>query len=128
MSNNLPQSVDSVDLKILGHLQRHGDATTAEVAAAVGLSASPCWRRIQRLEESGILKSRVALLDRKALGFGVLVFAHVKLEAHGGNRIGEFRDAIGRLPEVQECFVLMGQVDFMIRVVTRDIEAYEKLF
>ena len=126
MSKNYP--IDATDLKILGHLQTHGGATTAEVASAVGLSSSPCWRRIQRLEESGIVESRVALLDRKALGFGVLVFAHVKLEAHGGDRIGGFRDAIARLPEVQECFVLMGQVDFLIRVVTRDIESYERLF
>lgn len=122
------KDMDAIDWRILTHLQRHGDATAAEVAEAVGLSQSPCWRRIQRLEAAGVIKSRVALIDRKAVGLNVLIFSHVKLEAHSGDKLDEFREAIRRIPEVQECFVLMGQVDFLLRIVTEDIEAYERLF
>lgn len=120
--------IDGLDMKILSHLQQHGGATAAEVGAEVGLSQSPCWRRIQRLGDTGYIQRRVALLSRKLLGLDVLVFAQVKLEAHGGNKVAEFRDAIRKIPEVQECFVLMGQVDFLLKVVTADIAAYERLF
>ena len=120
--------IDAMDVKIMSHLQQQGGATAAEVGAVVGLSQSPCWRRIQRLTETGYLQRRVALLSRKLLGLDVLVFAQVKLEAHGGNKVAEFRDAIRKIPEVQECFVLMGQVDFLLKVVTADIAAYERLF
>jgi Lrp/AsnC family transcriptional regulator len=120
--------IDALDIKIMSHLQRQGGATAAEVGAEVGLSQSPCWRRIQRLTDAGYIQRRVALLSRKLLGLDVLVFAQVKLEAHGGNKVAEFRDAIRKIPEVQECFVLMGQVDFLLKVVTADIAAYERLF
>ncbi|WP_114392319.1 Lrp/AsnC family transcriptional regulator [Oleisolibacter albus] len=124
----MQKPLDGIDWHILAELQKDGAATAAEVADKVGLSQSPCWRRIQRLEEDGVIKRRVALLDRKALGLNVLIFSHVKLEAHSGDTLDDFREAIRRIPEVQECFVLMGQVDFLLRIVTRDIEAYEKLF
>ena len=124
----MQKPLDAPDWRILAQLQRDGAATAAEVGEKVGLSQSPCWRRIQRLEEMGVIKQRVALLDRKRVGLNVLIFSHVKLEAHSGDRLEEFRDAIRRIPEVQECFVLMGQVDFLLRIVTADIEAYENLF
>ena len=124
----MQKPLDGLDWRILAHLQRDGSATAAEIAEQVGLSQSPCWRRIQRLEEDGVIKRRVALLDRKAIGLNVLIFSHVKLEAHSGDLLDDFRISIRRIPEVQECFVLMGQVDFLLRIVTRDIEAYEQLF
>lgn len=124
----MQKPLDALDWRILDRLQKDGSETAAQIAEKVGLSQSPCWRRIQRLEEDGVIKRRVALLDRKAIGLNVLIFSHVKLEAHSGDRLTEFREAIRRIAEVQECFVLMGQVDFMLRIVTRDIEAYEQLF
>lgn len=124
----MQKPLDGLDWRILAHLQRDGAATAAEVGEAVGLSQSPCWRRIQRLEEDGVIKRRVALLDRKAVGLNVMLFSQVKLEAHSGDKLDEFREAIRQIPEVQECFVLMGQVDFLLRIVTKDIEAYERLF
>ena len=124
----MQRPLDALDWRILEQLQKDGSATAAEVADKVGLSQSPCWRRIQRLEEDGIIKRRVALLDRKAIGLNVLIFSHVKLEAHSGDLLDDFREKIRRIPEVQECFVLMGQVDFLLRIVTKDIEAYEALF
>jgi Lrp/AsnC family transcriptional regulator len=128
MSENSAHQLDPFDLKILSYLQQEGAATAADVGAEIGLSQSPCWRRIQRLVDTGFIRKRVALLSRKLLGLDVLVFAHVKLEAHGGNKVVEFRDAIRKIPEVQECYVLMGQVDFLLKVVTADIESYERLF
>jgi Lrp/AsnC family transcriptional regulator len=124
----MQKELDALDWRILDCLQRDGSATAAEVAEQVGLSQSPCWRRIQRLEQDQVITKRVALLDRKAIGLNVLIFSHVKLEAHSGDLLNDFREKIRRIPEVQECFVLMGQVDFLLRIVTKDIEAYEMLF
>lgn len=124
----MQKPLDRTDWRILDVLQKDGAATAAEVGERVGLSQSPCWRRIQRLEEDGIIKRRAALLDRKKIGLNTLIFSQVKLEAHSGDKLDEFREAIRRIPEVQECFVLMGQVDFLLRIVTADVEAYERLF
>ncbi|MFV3076617.1 Lrp/AsnC family transcriptional regulator [Niveispirillum fermenti] len=124
----MQKPLDALDWRILDCLQKDGSATAAQVAEKVGLSQSPCWRRIQRLEQEEVITRRVALLNRKAIGLNVLIFSHVKLEAHSGDLLDDFRERIRRIPEVQECFVLMGQVDFLLRIVTRDIEAYEALF
>jgi Lrp/AsnC family transcriptional regulator len=92
------------------------------------LSASPCWRRIDRLERDGFIKRRVAILDRKKVGLNAQIFAQVKLNAHGRANLDEFAAGIRDFPEVLECHVLMGSVDFMLRVVAADIEAYERFF
>jgi Lrp/AsnC family transcriptional regulator len=94
----------------------------------VGLSSSPCWRRIDRLEREGFIKRKVALVDRKKIGLNAQIFAQIKLNAHGRANLDEFAAAIRAFPEVLECYVLMGSVDFLIRVVATDIEAYERFF
>lgn len=109
-------------------LQHDSSLSTAAVAEAVGLSTSPCWRRIDRLEREGIIKRRVALVDRAKVGLKAQVFAQVKLNAHGRANLDEFSAAIRDVPEVLECHVLMGSVDFMLRIVAADIESYERLF
>ena len=109
-------------------LQQDASLSTAAVAEAVGLSTSPCWRRIDRLEREGIIKRRVALVDRAKVGLKAQVFAQVKLNAHGRANLDEFSAAIRDVPEVLECHVLMGSVDFMLRIVAADIESYERLF
>lgn len=124
----MPATLDSFDRRILRLLQEDASLSTAAVAEAVGLSASPCWRRIDRLEREGFLKRRVALVDRKKVGLNAHIFALVKLNAHGRANLDEFAASIRALPEVLDCYVLMGPVDFMLRVVTDDIEAYERLF
>ncbi|SDA10643.1 Lrp/AsnC family transcriptional regulator [Sphingomonas sp. NFR15] len=120
--------LDSYERKILRVLQADASLSTAAVAEAVGLSASPCWRRIDRLERDGFIKRRVAILDRKKLGLNAQIFAQVKLNAHGRAHLDEFASAIRDFPEVLECHVLMGSMDFMLRVVAADIEAYERFF
>lgn len=124
----MPEPLDPYDRRILRALQDDASLSTAAVAELVGLSASPCWRRIDRLEREGYIKRRVALLDRRKIGLRAQVFALVKLNAHGRANLDEFAASIHELPEVLECYVLMGTVDFMLRVVAADIEAYEQFF
>jgi Lrp/AsnC family transcriptional regulator len=120
--------IDAFDRKILTILQEDSSRSTAEIAEQVGLSQAPCWRRIQRLKEAGIIRGQVTLLDRKKIGLNAQIFAQVKLSATGRSNVEAFTDAIRGFPEVLDCFVLMGAVDFILRIVTRDIEAYERFF
>jgi Lrp/AsnC family transcriptional regulator len=122
----MQSSLDQTDLRILAWLQRDASASVGEIAEHVGLSQSPCWRRIQRLEQDGYIRERVALLDRKKLGFNLEVFVQVRFMREGRDALNEFEAAIRAAPEVQECFMLMGDVDFLLRVVTHDVDSYER--
>ena len=124
----MPAELDSYERKILKVLQEDASLSTAAVAEAVGLSPSPCWRRIDRLERDGFIKRRVALVERKKIGLNAQIFAQVKLNAHGRAHLDEFAAAIREFPEVLECHVLMGTVDFLLRIVAADIDAYERFF
>ncbi len=120
--------LDAFDRKILKLLQVDSSRSTTDIADAVGLSLAPCWRRIQRLKQDGYIRGQVSLVDRRKVGLNAQVFAQVKLSAHGRSNLAEFSDAIRQFPEVLDCFVLMGSVDFMLRIVARDIDAYERFF
>lgn len=120
--------IDSLDRKILRLLQSDASLSAAAIGEQIGLSQSPCWRRIQRLKESGLVKQQGMVFDRRKLGFDTMVFAHVKLTAHGRSKVAEFSEAIAEFPEVMECHLLLGQVDFLLRIVTPDLEAYERFF
>jgi Lrp/AsnC family transcriptional regulator len=128
MEETLQSRLDKVDRRILDLLQREGALSVAEVASRTGLSTTTCWRRIQSMEQSGVIKGRVALLDRAALGLDVTIFAHVKLSTQGRDAISAFAEAIRERPEVLDCYTTMGEWDFMLRVVTRDIKAYEAFY
>jgi Lrp/AsnC family transcriptional regulator len=121
-------ALDRLDRRILDLLQREGALPVAEVAARTGISTTTCWRRIQQLEQAGVIRGRVALLDRAALGLDVTIFAHVKLSTQGRDAIAAFSEAIRERPEVLDCYTTMGEWDFMLRVVTRDIKAYEAFY
>lgn len=120
--------LDAQEIKILEILQEDARISSSDLAEKVGLSQSPCWRRVNMLEEAGIIRKRVALVDRHKVGLRAQVFAQVKLSAHGRAHLADFEAAIGDISEVIECYVLMGTVDFLLRVITVDIESYEKLF
>ncbi|MDB5706919.1 MAG: AsnC family transcriptional regulator [Sphingomonas bacterium] len=120
--------LDPFERKILRELQRDASQTTAQIAEKVGLSPSPCWRRIDRLERDGILTARVALVDRRKVDLNAHIFAQVKLNAHGRAHLDDFSEAIRGFPEVLEAYVLMGPVDFLLRIVAKDIESYERFF
>jgi Lrp/AsnC family transcriptional regulator len=121
-------SLDEFEKRILRELQRDANQTTAELAAKVGLSPSPCWRRVDRLEREGVIRGRVAVIDRRKVGLNAHIFAQVRLNAHGRSNLDEFSAAIRGFPEVLDAYVLMGQTDFMLRIVAPDIDAYEKFF
>ncbi len=120
--------IDKLDRQILRLLQSDASLSAAAIGEQVGLSQSPCWRRIQRLKDTGLIKGQGMVFDRKKLGFDTMVFAHVKLTAHGRSKVAEFGDTILQFPEVMECHLLLGQVDFLLRIVTPDLDAYERFF
>lgn len=118
--------MDKIDFRILDALQKDAGRSTADIAADVGLSASPSWRRISLLEEAGVIRRRVALLDRDKLGLSVLVIVNVRLTSHGRQSLAAFEERVRTLPEVMQCFTVMGAIDFVLLVVTTDIRAYER--
>jgi Lrp/AsnC family transcriptional regulator len=119
--------MDRIDLRILDLLQTDASRSTAQIAEAVGLSPSPCWRRIAQLEQQGVIRRRVALLDRERLDLGVTVVVQVRLTTHGRQSLVDFEERVRELPEVMQCFTVMGAIDFVLIVVTTDIRAYERL-
>jgi Lrp/AsnC family transcriptional regulator len=128
MKETLRVALDDTDLRILDVLQREGALSAADVAARVGLSATTCWRRIQQLEQSGVVKARVAVLNRAALGLDCTIFAHVKLATQGRDAIARFDAAVRDRPEVVDCYTVMGEWDFLLRIITRDIKEYEAFY
>jgi Lrp/AsnC family transcriptional regulator len=128
MKHTLQDELDQTDRRILDVLQADGTLSAAEVAAKVNVTATTCWRRITRLENAGVIKKRVALLDRDAVGLSVMLFAHVKLSTQGRDALAKFDQAIRKHPEVLECYTLMGEWDFLLRIVAKDIKAYETFF
>ena len=121
----MPEQIDRIDAKILHLIQDNAALSVADIADKVGLSSSPCWRRIKRMEEIGIIKNRVTILDRKKLGLDFEVFVAVKLSLPNRENMEKFETAVNQMPEVVQCAVVTGAVDFMLRVVTKDMHAYD---
>lgn len=119
--------IDRYDLQLLSALQRDGHATNAELGEKANLSASQISRRIQRLEEAGVISGYAALLDPPALGLGVTAYAQVILERHDKTRPAEFERQVAALPEVLECFAVTGEADYLLRIVAPDLAAFSDL-
>jgi len=119
-------SLDQTDRRILELLQTEAGINATEVGERVGLSQSACWRRIQRLREEGVIKDQPAILDREKVGLSTMVFAHVKLTSHGRSNLTDFAEAVRQYPEVLDCYVVLGNVDFLLRIVAEDIKDYER--
>ena len=119
--------MDNIDRRILAELQRQGDVPIQELGERVGLSHTPCWRRVKRLEERGVIKRRVALLDAEQLDLAVNVFVNVNLRRHQENALNRFEAAVQEIPEIVECYTVSGETDFLLRVVVADVTAYEHL-
>ncbi len=120
--------LDPTDRRILGWLQQEPGINAAELGEKIGLSQSAVWRRIQSLRDEGVIKDQPVKLDREKVGLNTMVFAHVKLTSHGRSNLAEFSEAVSRYPEVLDCYVLLGNVDYLLRIVTQDIKAYEQFF
>ena len=121
-------SLDSFDRKILDCLQDNADMPLAEIARKVGLSTTPCWRRINRLQADGVIRARVALLNRRALNAGVTVFVAVRTAQHNAQWLGRFAKAIASFPEVMDCYRMSGEIDYLIRLALPDIDAYDAFY
>ena len=119
--------MDTIDRRILSELQDDADLSMQELGDRIGLSHTPCWRRVKRLEERGIVKRRVALLDAEQLDLAVNVFVNVSLRRHQENALNRFETAVQDVPEVVECYSVSGETDFLLRVVVADVTAYERL-
>ena len=120
-------NLDSFDLKILRELQNNADLSMQDLGEKVGLSHTPCWRRIKRLEEQGIIKRKVTLLDAEQLNLSVNVFVQVSLRHHRENALNRFEDAVLDVDAIVECYTVSGEKDFLLRVVVADVTAYEHL-
>jgi Lrp/AsnC family transcriptional regulator len=120
--------MDKLDKKILELLQKNGGLTAAELADRIGLSKAPCWRRIKRLEEEGIIKQTVALLDARALNLGTTVFVTLKTGNHSEAWFDKFVKAVRDIPEVTEIHRMSGDVDYLMRIVVPDIDAYDVVY
>ncbi len=121
-------ALDSLDIQLLEILQSEGALSVAEVATRVRQSTTTCWRRIQQLEQTGVIRARVALLDRSALGLDVTILAHVKLATTGRDAIAKFEEAIRDRSEVLECYTLTGEWDFLLKIVTKNIKSFEAFY
>ena len=120
--------MDKVDRKILELLQQDGALTAAEIADRVGLSKAPCWRRIKKLQEDGVVKQTVALLDARALNVGTTVFVMLKTAKHNQVWFDKFVAAVRDIPEVTEIHRMSGDVDYLMRIVVPDIDAYDVVY
>ena len=120
--------MDHRDRRILELLQRDATLTASELAEKVGLTTTPCWRRIQRLERDGYIRSRVALLDRDLMNVGVSVFVAVRAGRHSADWLQNFKRALGRIPEIVEAHRLSGDIDYLLRVVVPDIDGYDAVY
>jgi len=120
--------MDEIDRRILRVLQDSADLPVAEVAEKVGLSASPCWRRIQKLEAEGVIERRVALLDPEKMNVGVTVFVAIRTSQHDEKWLRDFAERVTRIPEVVELYRMSGEIDYMMRVVVPDIKAYDTVY
>lgn len=120
--------LDRIDLKILDRLQCDATIPVAELAEHVGLSSTPCWKRIKRLESAGYISRRVAILDRELLGLGVTVMVAIRSARHSEEWLKSFAECVARIPEVVEFYRMSGNVDYMLKVVARDIADYDRIY
>jgi Lrp/AsnC family transcriptional regulator len=121
----MPVSLDAIDIKILDLMQRDASLSTADLAERVGLSQSPCWRRIQRLREEGYIKGVVAIVDPKLMGFNMQIFAQVKMTTLTDDERANFHKAINAIPEILDCWTVFGEMDAMLRVLAPDVTWYQ---
>src|SRR5579863_2227837 len=120
--------MDAIDRKILAVLQENAALSVAEIGSRVGLSSTPCWKRIQRLESEGVIQKRVALVDQDRIGLGVSVFVSIETGDHSQDWLDRFAQVVGAMPEVMEFYRMAGDVDYMLRVVVTDIAGYDTFY
>ena len=126
MTESVNRALDKVDMQILEALQTDGRLTATELADKAGLTASPCLRRLRLLEQSGVIRGYTALVDQAKVGLPISVFVSIKLERQSEDAMERFETAVRRCPEVLECYLMTGPRDYLLRVVARDLDDYER--
>ena len=120
--------MDAIDRKILAVVQEDASLSVAEIGQRVGLSSTPCWKRLQKLEAEGVITGRVALIDQEKIGLGITVFVSVETGDHSQDWLDRFAETVGAMPEVMEFYRMAGDVDYMLRVVVRDMQSYDAFY
>jgi Lrp/AsnC family transcriptional regulator len=120
--------MDAVDRKILAVVQEDASLSVAEIGQRVGLSSTPCWKRLQKLEAEGVIMRRVAIIDPEKVGLGITVFVSIETGDHSQDWLKKFADVVGAMPEVMEFYRMAGDVDYMLRVVVADIAGYDAFY
>ena len=120
--------MDAIDRKILAVVQQDSSLSVAEIGQRVGLSSTPCWKRLQRLEADGVITRRVALVDPEKLGLGITVFVSIETGDHSQDWLKRFAETVSAMPEVMEFYRMAGDVDYMLRVVVTDIASYDTFY
>jgi len=119
-------SLDQIDRQLLTQLQDEGRITNVELASRVGLTAPPCLRRVRALEDAGVIRGYHAELDASKLGFAITVFAMVSLKSQAEDALRQFEDVMKSLPEVRECHMLNGEIDFILKIVSKDLQSFQE--
>ncbi len=120
--------MDAIDRKILAVVQQDAALSVAEIGQRVGLSSTPCWKRLQRLEADGVITKRVAIIDPDKVGLGISVFVSIETGDHSQEWLKKFAEVVGAMPEVMEFYRMAGDVDYMLRVVVADMQAYDGFY
>lgn len=120
--------MDAIDRKILAVVQDNASLSVAEIGQRVGLSSTPCWKRLQRLEADGVITKRVALIDPDKIGLGITVFVSVETGDHSQEWLGRFAEVVNAMPEVMEFYRMAGDVDYVLRVVVPDMQSYDLFY
>ncbi|WP_249977965.1 Lrp/AsnC family transcriptional regulator [Vreelandella olivaria] len=120
--------IDRFDLKILEQLQRDDSLSIAQLAEGIGLSVTPCWRRIQRLEKEGVIEKRIAVLSPEKLDLGLTVFVMIKTDKHNQAWLNEFQETVKAFPEIIEVNRLAGEYDYLLKVITRNNQSYDAFY
>jgi Lrp/AsnC family leucine-responsive transcriptional regulator len=119
--------MDKIDRKILAELQKNGRASLQEISQAVGLSSTPCWTRMKRMEEDGVIERYTVNLNAHALGLGDTVLVQLTLDSHSDNTLEKFGQVLATIPEVIEAYLVSGEYDYLLRVAVKDTKDYERL-
>ena len=119
---------DAIDRKILSVVQQDASLSVADIGQKVGLSSTPCWKRLQRLEADGVIMRRVALIDPEKVGLGITVFVSVETGDHSQEWLAKFADVVNAMPEVMEFYRMAGDVDYVLRVVVHDMQSYDTFY
>ena len=120
--------MDAIDRKILAVVQQDASLSVAEIGSRVGLSSTPCWKRLQRLEADGVITRRVALIDPEKVGLGITVFVSVETGDHSQEWLSKFAEVVNAMPEVMEFYRMAGDVDYVLRVVVHDMQSYDTFY